>query len=94
MFQIGLFSTFIPYLLFTIAYIGFLGNNALNNNQYIDYTDLISKYEISFTNEYCESSVLYSDDNRLPSSNFKAFQVDEIQLEEINFYTHTWEDGN
>ena len=88
MFQFGLFSTFIPYLLFAIAYIGFLGNNALNNNQHFDYTGLLSTYKISITDEYCESPVLYLDnENILPSSNFKTFQVNEIKLEEINFYT-------
>ncbi len=47
MFQFGLFSTFIPYLLLTIAYLSFIGNIALNKNQYLDFEGLPTQYEIS-----------------------------------------------
>jgi hypothetical protein len=54
MFQFGLFSTFIPYLLITIAYLGFIGSNALEKNQYIYQSNVLSSYDISFTDNYSE----------------------------------------
>ena len=88
MFHIGLFSTFIPYLLFAIAYIGLLGTNALNKNQYIDCPDLLSKYEIPFIDEYCEASFFYSNnDKELISSNYKTIHANKVHLKEINSHT-------
>jgi len=56
MFQFGLFSTFIPYLLISICYLGFLGSNALSKNQFLYQTNIVSKYEISFSDDYSEIS--------------------------------------
>lgn len=39
MFQFGLFSTFIPYLIFAISYIGFLGYSALQKENTFDFTN-------------------------------------------------------
>lgn len=60
MFQFGLFSTFIPYLIFAITYLGFAGNNALHKYQYFDYTGLLSHYEISYINSHNEISFICS----------------------------------
>lgn len=60
MFQFGLFSTFIPYLIFAITYLGFAGNNALHKYQYFDYTGLLSQYKISDISEHNETSFIYS----------------------------------
>lgn len=50
MFQFGLFSTFIPYLIFGISYIGFLGLNALENDKGFDFTNTTSRYELKSQN--------------------------------------------
>jgi hypothetical protein len=72
MFQFGLFSTFIPYLLISICYIGFLGSNALSKNQFLYQTNIVSQYEISFSDEYSEISTDNQTDNT-NSSDSKLF---------------------
>ncbi len=50
MFQFGLFSTFIPYLIFGISYIGFLSLNALENDKGFDFTNTTTQYELKIQN--------------------------------------------
>ena len=86
MFQVGLFSTFIPYLLFAFAYIGFLGTNALNKNQYIDCPDLLAGYEISFIDEYRTVSSFYSSEK--DEINASSYLIEaKLKLKEINSHT-------
>lgn len=47
MFQFGLFSTFIPYLFIALAYLGFLGSDAIHNNRYVECEGLPTQYELS-----------------------------------------------
>jgi hypothetical protein len=51
MFHFGLFSTFIPYLIFAISYIGLLGYNAIQNDKALDYTYTTTQVKLK-TNEY------------------------------------------
>ncbi len=71
MFQFGLFSTFIPYLIIGISYIGFLGMNALENDKGYDFTNITTQYELK--NQNLEISADYH------------YYTVEAKLSEINF---------
>jgi len=82
MFQFGLFSTFIPYLLITICYIGFLGSNALSKNQFLYQTNIVSKYEFSFSDDYSEiTSDNQKDNSDTYNSNLFLKYQDFVQIE-------------
>ncbi|MFO7829635.1 MAG: hypothetical protein R6V23_13500 [Bacteroidales bacterium] len=55
MFQFGLFSTFIPYLIFAISYIGFLGYSALQKDNTFDFTDSTQQVQLKQA-DYCQIS--------------------------------------
>lgn len=58
MFQFGLFSTFIPYLIFAISYIGFLGYNALQKEYPLDLSHTTQQIELNSNNH---SEILFID---------------------------------
>jgi len=53
MFQIGLFSTFIPYLIFAVSYIGLLGYHAIQNDNASDYTYTATQLKLK-ANDYTQ----------------------------------------
>ncbi|MCG8410428.1 MAG: hypothetical protein MI739_03990 [Bacteroidales bacterium] len=83
MFQFGLFATFIPYLLISIAYLGFLGGNALQKNQFINKTDLISEYNITFTDSYVE----VTDNTQLCNTQSEIDQNTDLNTTEFTYHT-------
>ncbi|MFO7843826.1 MAG: hypothetical protein R6V16_08450 [Bacteroidales bacterium] len=60
MFQFGLFSTFIPYLIFAISYIGFLGYSALQKDTTFDFTDSVQQVQLKPANHYQISLIDFS----------------------------------
>lgn len=83
MFQFGLFSTFIPYLIFGISYIGFLGLNALENDKGFDFTNTTTRYELKSQNPV--TSDLHKQIKFYHASEIKA---DRTLLSDQNFETN------
>ncbi|MFP4025713.1 MAG: hypothetical protein ACLFVR_14415 [Thiohalospira sp.] len=59
MFQFGLFSTFIPYLIFAISYIGFLGYNALQKENTVDFTNSTQQIQLKQSEYFQLSQIDY-----------------------------------
>ncbi len=75
MFQFGLFSTFVPYLIIGISYIGFLGMNALENDKCYDFTNTTTQYELKNQNLEVSADYHYYD---------LEFKLSEINFNEAN----------
>jgi len=74
MFQFGLFSTFIPYLIFAVSYIGLLGYNAIQNDKASDYTYTTTQVKLKV-----------DEDTQLTSVNF--YQESYIKITSKNTFS-------
>ena len=89
MFHFGLFSTFIPYLLISIAYLGFLGNNALEKNQFLYQTNIVTRYDFSFSDNYSE--ITTDNQTDIANLNYSIFSLTNQDFICFEKYKIPWE---